>query len=519
MKLNKKLVALAAAGALTATALPAMAFENEFHGTYTLKSFLSNYERGNAGLLIPTNATAAGGGGTAGNVTGNTTANLRMNNYFEQRARLQYIAKASDDLKLVTHFEIDSVFGDRAQGDTFRNYGGAIESDAVNLETKSVYLDFRIPSTPVRVKAGIQPFKDQLKGILADFDGAGVVTTTKLGAATLNVGYFRGYDGEFGGKLQSGGAGPGQNATTPNVLGNQNLDLGAVEFSYALNKDTKLGALYYIYGDGRSSGTPSNTAGYNYAGVQDSATMIHTFGLTGETKVGPVTLSGFAAYQAGVLKGIYGTNDSAYLNAWAANVAAKAAVGPGTLHSAFLYTSGNNDQANGGKSRHLTGWVGYMQSQDGWAANAINSYNESGMLLLNRNAASQGTTTESAVAYSSSNGTNPATAQGMYMYTIGYDLNITPKFFFNPNAGFLWAAKNNSLKPKDGTKQNASNFQAAEFNFETGYKMYDNLTAKIQAAYMVLGGYYKNGGYVNGGATNKDPEDPYTARVVLSYAF
>ena len=34
-----------------------------------------------------------------------------MNNYFEQRARLQYTAKVSDDLKLVTHFELDTRFG------------------------------------------------------------------------------------------------------------------------------------------------------------------------------------------------------------------------------------------------------------------------------------------------------------------------------------------------------------------------------------------------------------------------
>ena len=41
-----------------------------------------------------------------------TSNNLKTNNYFEQRARLFYTAKASDDLKLVTGFEIDSVWGD-----------------------------------------------------------------------------------------------------------------------------------------------------------------------------------------------------------------------------------------------------------------------------------------------------------------------------------------------------------------------------------------------------------------------
>jgi hypothetical protein len=60
----------------------------------------------------------------------------------------------------------------------------------------------------------------------------------------------------------------------------------------------------------------------------------------------------------------------------------------------------------------------------------------------------------------------------------------------------------------------------AELNLETGYKVYDNLTAKVQLAYVMLGGYYKHHS-VDASATglNKTPEDPYTARVGLSYAF
>ncbi len=61
---------------------------------------------------------------------------------------------------------------------------------------------------------------------------------------------------------------------------------------------------------------------------------------------------------------------------------------------------------------------------------------------------------------------------------------------------------------------NGTNFLGTEINIETGYKLYDNLTAKIQAAYVILGGYY-----AGTAANGKDPEDPYTARVMLSYVF
>ncbi|HEY4744578.1 MAG TPA: hypothetical protein VIH45_07955 [Desulfuromonadaceae bacterium] len=537
MKLNKKLVAMATAGALTAlTAIPAMAFENEFHGAYTLKYYLSNYEQGGGGN--PLAPTVTGGKTLVAPPAGNQTENLRLNNYFEQRARIFYTAKASDDLKLVTAFEIDSVFGDKAQGSisttsvangqfTFRNSGGAMESDAVNLETKWVYLQFKIPSTPTTVLAGIQPFKDSLKGILLDADIAGVITSTKLGAATVNAGYLRAYDQSF---FSTTGVG---STSAANVKGNQNLDIGALELKYDLTKDTKLGVVYYLYADGRPFNvvtTPGNSAPPVTTGgvLVDSATMIHTFGLTGETKVGPVALSGFLAYQGGVLRnfnaaGVGQNGDSAYLNAFAYNLAAKAPVGPGSLRSALLFTSGNSNDASTLKSKHLTGWVGTSQSLNStWASNTgTSSYNEGGMMLLNRNALNNNTTTDNAIIYNTSNGTNPVDAQGMYLYTLGYDANITPKLYTNVNAGAAWAAHTNSMKPFDNKtgKQNATNYMGSEVNLETGYKMYDNLTARFQAAYVFLGGYYKGSSSIGSATTPKDPENPYTARLILSYAF
>src|SRR6185369_14313437 len=97
--MKKKLVVASALAALgVAAAVPASALENEFHGMYKLKYFLSNYENGGSAQIVP------------------TKSGLTAANYFEQRARIFYTAKAADDLKLVTGFEIDSVFGDKSQG-------------------------------------------------------------------------------------------------------------------------------------------------------------------------------------------------------------------------------------------------------------------------------------------------------------------------------------------------------------------------------------------------------------------
>ncbi len=72
-----------------------------------------------------------------------------------------------------------------------------MESDAVNIETKWVYLDFAIPNTPTKAKVGIQAVKDSLKGIFLDADLAGIMTSSKVGSSTINVGYARAYDQSY----------------------------------------------------------------------------------------------------------------------------------------------------------------------------------------------------------------------------------------------------------------------------------------------------------------------------------
>jgi hypothetical protein len=533
MSLKKTLAIVTAAASLAAISVPVMAFENEIHGTSRLRLFFSNYEQGGGGNPLSTDAT-----GKVGVPVGNNTNNLYTNNYFEQRSRLFYTAKASDDLKLVTAFEIDSVFGDRAQsgntyggvagavptaatlanaaGATGRNVGGALESDSVNLETKWVYIDFKIPSTTTRVSGGIMPVKDQIKGVFFDADVAGVMTNSKFDSVGLQTGYFRAYDKTYftytTGRDATGGK------------GQDTLTVGALQAQFALSKDANIGGAYYIYDDARGM-----ISGFG------NDFQAHVLALTGDAKLGPVALSGFLAYQGGIVKD-FTPGRNAYLNAYAINAAAKMAAGPGTFKTAILYTSGNN--ASDAASGHLKGWVGTSQSQNNaWSSTAgTSTYNESGMMLLNRNAAAGTGTTDYAIAYNTGNGNSPATMQGMYLYTLGYDATITPKVYLNTNLGFLWAAKNNtSVKAVDTTAlaspitlagetaaqhnaraRNASNFQGAELNVETGYKMYDNLTLSLQAAYVMLGGYYNNSSVYQVG---KDPQNPYSVRTSMIFNF
>lgn len=448
-KFQKQMLTIAAAGALTAvTALPALAFENEFHGSFIFNTIFSNYNNGDTGVNFAP-----------------TKEKVKMNNYFEQRARLQYIAKASDDLKLVTHFEIDNQYG---KAKAVGTNGTTIDTDTYNVEVKHAYLDFNIGKN-FNTKLGMQPYKDTLKGIFVDADLAAVTTTTKLGAYTMGLGFTRLNDSV--------------NGTTVTRVGDLNKDLFMFDNTFAFSKDTKAALSYYFLAD--------------YS-TKDVRNMSHTLGLSAETKLGPVALSGFAAMQAGH------TNDSRIptnvirgsKHGWAANVAAKANVGPGAARTGFLFVSGDN-----GSTGH----------DKGWANTGVQSYNESGLIILTRNTANSPTNTDSYIRRVI---TNQAVAY------LGYDAKLTDKFNLDTGVGFAWvpASVGAPVDLKTG-RPNASDFMGTEIGLTAGYQLYKNLKLMAQGAYMINGGYYKNSALKNNGLTATDPENPYTMRLQARYSF
>jgi len=448
-KFQKQMLTIAAAGALTAvTALPALAFENEFHGSFIFNTIFSNYNNGSSGVnFIP------------------RKEKVKMNNYFEQRLRLQYIAKASDDLKLVTQFEVDNQYGkEKAVGTN----GTTIDTDTYNVEVKHAYLDFNIGKN-FNTKLGMQPYKDTLKGIFVDADVAAVTTTTKLGAYTLGLGFTRLNDSYMKYTRETG---------DPDTrLGDLNKDLVMVDNTFAFSKDTKAAFSYYLLAD--------------YS-TKDARDMTHTFGLSGETKIGPVNLSGFGAMQAGHTRSPQGARGTKH--GWAANVAAKANVGPGVARTGFLYVSGDNNSSNG--------------HDNGWANTGVQSYNESGLIILTRNTANSPSNTDQYIRRII---TNQAVAY------LGYDAKLTEKFSLDSGVGFAWVPSSNDAPKNTKTgKRNASDFMGTEIGLTAGYQLYKNLKLMAQGAYMINGGYYKDSATDHAG---KDPENPYTMRLQARYSF
>lgn len=451
MSLKKKTLAVLAAGAIVASAVPAMALENEFHGMFKFFGYGSNFFNGAGQGLSPTGKAGA---------------------FAEQRARIQYIAKANDDLKLVTHFELDSRFGGKNEatgylGTSTGNDGGNLDADQLTLETKNVYLDFNCPITKANVKAGIQPWADSYKSLFLLADMTGVNVTKKFDPLTLSLAWFRFDD---------------NTVSTTRDVGDLTADLWVADAKFAVNKDITLGASYYFIDNDSNTVTTPNSTGYtNYE-------KLHVVGANAAIKAGPLALDPFFAYQFGDARESTGHDISAFL----AGATAKVKLGPGSLNATAIYLSGDDDTAD--------------TDVEGWriVATGTTYFNPANMWLLVRSG--QGINTSSSVL------ANDLTVggRGLMLGTLGYE-GTAGKIFYNANVGYAQVAE------ERGTEDEVI---GTEVNAQVGYKLYDNLSISAAGAYAFLGdGMGGNAPELISGFGVADAEDPYMFNIQLAYAF
>ncbi len=381
MKSSKVMAALVSLGLAAAVATPAMALENQFSG-----SFLSFYD--------VSNYSAAGNDGYQKNFDKNFTGldkNAPTENYFVQRVRLGYTAKVTEDVKLVTKFELDYNFwGNNAYGNT-RGGGGAIGADGINLETKNLYLDLNVAKS-TNVKVGMQPYNDSFKGIIFDADMAGVLLSHEYDKAAVTAGFFR------------------FNDSYTKTIGKNTQDMFSLDGKYSISKDLKVGAAYYYIYDNRAEDL--------VAGI--SPAKVHTLGLNAEGNIGPVSLSGFAMAQFG------DRAKSVEAKGYAFNVGAKMPVGTGTARAELLY-------AAGGKNSLYVPAIG-----EGGA------FYDNEMIILSRD--KNTTTIDNAIVFDVNN-----YDQGVFFGSIGYDHTFTPKLSGSVNVGFAAVAEKETAFAHDSS--------------------------------------------------------------------
>lgn len=457
MKKSNVLAALAVLGLCAATTSPAQALENEFHGLFSARYINSNFN-GTATTDFATDPISGANVANGFYQPDKSTRKQYSANFIEQRARLQYIAKANQDLKLITHFELDYTYWGNSSYVVGRNQGGAIGADTVNIETKNIYLDAN-PFKNVNLKLGMMPSADAFKGVLFDADMAGILVSSSYGKFTPSIGYYRFND-----------TGAGRDG----VLGHLTNDMFMLDGKFEVAKNFKVGAAYYFFRDNKAGTAPA----------PDNDVKIHSFGLNAEYVTGPLTLNGFAIYQTGWNNTLLA--QKTYVNAYAGNLGAKLNVGPGTARTEFLYVSGSDNGKNS------------FYSVDG-----ENGYYSNEMTILGRD--KNAYTIDNSILFNSGN-----KGQGQIGAFLGYDLPVSPKLTTAANVGFAWIAHKNG---NSYSQTNGTNFLGTEINGEATYQLLDGFSCGVRAGYVILGGQFDNV------ATNGTPENPYDAKLIFTYTF
>ncbi len=116
----------------------------------------------------------------------------RDNFWLQMRGRAKLTVRASEDLYGVLWLEIDSArWGDSDPSPSLpgvgSNIAGRWNADAVTIEVKNLYIDFRVPpKLPIWIRVGIQDNKIR-DNVFISNDGAGITARIKIDPINLTI--------------------------------------------------------------------------------------------------------------------------------------------------------------------------------------------------------------------------------------------------------------------------------------------------------------------------------------------
>jgi hypothetical protein len=219
----------------------------------------------------------------------------------DNRTRLYYTAKFSDDFKFVNKFEINTVWGD--------DNGGAVGADGTGIfRIKNSYADWNMGS--VNAKLGIQA-ASIARGFIFDDDFSGAVFTGNFGKMSLPVAYMAVEDEDYTGEKDAN-----MIAMMPTFYVNDSISVTPYGLYYYSDEYTST-----AIGD---SGTVTTSI--------DEETNVYYLGLDIDLKMDPATVWGTFIYNGGEIG-----------NADVQGFLAAAGVDAGLVHGQAFYASGDDE--------------------------------------------------------------------------------------------------------------------------------------------------------------------------------
>ena len=483
---------------VAAVAAPAMA-GMDVSGFVRSKAYMSNFKNGATQPVLKEDAPTA--------------------SYVEQRLRAKF-SFGEENVKAVWFVETDfGAFGDSAgsappantTGGAFRNSGGALGGDRINLETKNIYIWFKVPNTSIDFTVGLQNRTDRFAGLLyGGSDQAGIFATGKLEPASFTLGWAKLYENNF-----------------------QKWDdvtLYLAEAQFAPTKDAKIGATFSYLADDSQKYANTTNLPFGITAGQENKVGVYTVGLDGSIGAGPATITGFALYQFGKIDYLGTTAASPSdkdINGWAADLRADLNLGPGKFFIEGLYVSGDS------KDDNTADYKSIITLNDVNASPGGNSfYGRTDMVILlsnaddiNTNTALIGAAAVPGLAYTSRGAvcaSSPGNCgRGIWHIGAGFSMPLGKQLSGKVGAGYLSASK--TLDNADANRKGEG--MGTEVNASLNYNIMKGLDVGVVGAYAWLGDFYKNkdtsatGTAIRGVSGTKDPDDLYDVHMRLNYAF
>jgi len=468
-------------------AAPAMA-GMDASGFIRVKSYMSNFYTTNGGT---------GGGCTAANPC--LKEDAPTNAYVEQRFRGKF-SFGEENVKAVWFLETDfSAWGDSgggaAPGAAARNSGGGLGGDKINLETKNIYIWFKLPNTSLDFTVGLSSQSDAFAGLLyGGADMAGIFMTGKYEPVSYKLGWAKLYEN--------------------NTAKTDDVTLYTAEVNFAPTKDSKMGVYLNLLQDDSQKYVSATNLPFATTAFNENKKLIYTAGLNGTFNAGPATITGFALYQWGTIDYLTPPDDSnVKVNAYALDLRADMKLGPGKFFIEGLYISGSSNDNNDEYKSIIT--LSDVNASPG----GNSAYGRTGMMILLFNGdainTSQSLVGSSSTAVSS-NGFTGSTSpgnngRGLQHIAAGYTMPLGKQLVGNANIG--WMAASSKLDNGDKTKKGKG--MGTEVNANVNYNILKGLDFGVYGAYAWLGDFYKS----NVSGAQKDPDDVYDLHLRLNYAF
>lgn len=479
--MRKVLIVAIAATLAVVFAMPASA-EVKLNGFYRVVPVVSNFMggAGNSQLNSPGTVAASSISLTKEASTGVDTSRSRAVTQMRNRLRFEV---GDENVKGVTFFEIDGSFGD-AGGVVGRNQGFASNGDSINLETKNVYLWFKIPNTPVSFQVGLQGYSDEFAGLLfSGSDQAGVVANIKLAPVNIRL---------AGLKLRDHApvnATPANNAYGGVLPGDFDADYYTVDAKFSPVKEaTVTGHFGFLRDSGGFNARPTEATGL---GIMKA----YYLGANATFNAGPAAVTGFLLYNFGKFESDGGTAPGVDIAGYAASLRADAKLGPGKGFLEGLYVSGDNDPASttkyksivtGSDFANLTSWYG---RPDLWILFPnFDMIQAATALVLNPN----------------------NSGRGLMLFAAGYTQKLGDRLTGKVGAGYLEAAQK---RPASVATEAKGKNMGTEINANVTYNITKGLDFGVHGAYCFLGSFYDRV------APQQNPDDLYSLFTRLNYAF